>query len=149
MYSTKQMHEIAQAIAIEKGPRLIRSNSEKLAIYGLTKKELLQIFIDNNFSPRRSSWINIIKDWGTDYFYGDLIASNFFLENAWGAYVIFVNLSKDELITLRMFAENNDARAIGKAEDYDEGTYDLSKIVDITNEAKTTKQEFFSGVEQV
>ena len=34
------MHKLAVARAVENGPRLINSNGMKLAIYGLTKKEL-------------------------------------------------------------------------------------------------------------
>lgn len=149
MYGMADMHYIAQAIAIEKGPRLVYSQGQKLAIFGLTKQELVNIYTDHGFSPRRKTWLNQIQDWGSDvYSFGDLIASNFFQENSWKAYVVFVNLSKEEIVKLKMYAEENDARAIYReSDDSDMVEYDFSSLIDITKEAKnsTIQTPLFSG----
>lgn len=150
MYGMADMHIIAQAIAVEKGPRLITSQGQKLAIFGLTKKELVNIFKDYGFSPRRKTWLNHIADWGSDlYAYEDLIASNFFQENSWGAYVVFINITKEEATRLKMFAEDNQARPIYRESiDFEEGeTYDLSSFSDITKDANksTTQTPLFTG----
>ena len=130
MYGARDMHKLAVARAVEIGPRLINSNGMKLAIYGLTKKELRKLFVvENGYSDNRSAWLKVIESWGDEDLWGELVAKEFFMDGNWGVYVAFIaTLSSDDILSLKLFAEKHSARAVYLETKEILPVYDLSRF---------------------
>lgn len=104
--TTMQMYRIAQAVAIENGPRVIGVDGVRTAVYGLSRSELKKIFSDNLYQVRRKTWLQNIEDWrdrGAIVPKG--IADRIKLEEPF--WVIFTEILPPDMLTLMSFAEDN------------------------------------------
>jgi len=106
MYNARDMYYMASAMALKKGPIIVPVNGKMTAVYALNRKEIENLFEENHFALRRSTWRNHLEDWDR---YGALVPKEAFKKEIlsnW--YVIFTTIGKDDLTALHMFAEKND-----------------------------------------
>ena len=100
------MFDIAEAAAIEQGPRILMIEGKQTAVYALSRNELKAIFAEHLYQTRRKTWLQNIEDWRM---YGAIvpkgIADRIKLEEPF--HVIFTRLLKPDMITLQMYAEDN------------------------------------------
>lgn len=111
VFSTKQMHTIAVAAAIEKGPCTLGIDGEQYAAYALTKKELYQLFVGHGYSADRTRWLSTIEAWGNPNLWNELVPNTLRDPNNWSCCVLFRNLDDDTLKGLQIYAENVGAKA--------------------------------------
>ena len=106
VYSVKQMYDVALADVIKKGPRIVHIDDKDMAAYALGRKELLQLFVEKDYQPKRSTWLTCIEQW-RDLF--DVIVPKGISTNKTeqSFIVIFSNVGEQNLLYLRMFAEDN------------------------------------------
>ena len=105
VFTTKQMFDIAEAAAIEQGPRILTIEGKQTAVYALSRNELKMIFAEHLYQTRRKTWLQNIEDWRM---YGAIvpkgIADRAKLEEPF--HVIFTRLLKPDMVTLQMYAED-------------------------------------------
>lgn len=110
----KKMYDIAYAKAVEKGPRIVTlKDGKKVSVYCLSKTELRsEVFGVNDFNIRGQTWLEWINTWKEEH--GDRAPSKAVILSPGSAdwTYIFMGVDKDDLIDLRMFAEDNGAPSL-------------------------------------
>lgn len=114
VYSTRQMHDIALARALENGPKILHIGDDDVAAYALSKKELYKLFVDHGYSADRTRWISTIQKWGDERLWNDVVAKEMADKNNWSCHVVFREVDKDNLLKLLMFAEDRGIPAYPK-----------------------------------
>lgn len=116
VYTTKQMYDIAEAIAIENGPIIIGIEGIQTAAYALPRSELKKIFGNNGYQTRRRTWLENIEDWRD---YNAIVPKGISEKGALPTpfFVVFTLLAPRDLLTLRMFAEDENVPYFPRPED--------------------------------
>lgn len=110
----ESMYWIAYAKAVEHGPRVLTLNDgRKASVYCLSRSELkTEVFAPNQFNTNGKTWLDYINSWKENK--GDRAPSKAVImsptSSDW-AYV-FLDVDKDDLVDLKMFAENNNAPSL-------------------------------------
>ena len=106
------MYGIAYAKALEIGPRVVTlRDGRKVSVYCLNRDELKDIFDINQFNIDGVVWLKWIYRWSVQK--GDRAPSKAVILSPGSEWVyIFMNIDKDDLIDLKIFAENNNAPSL-------------------------------------
>ena len=99
------MYLLAEALAAKKGPRVLQSGEKKIVAYYLTRDELAELFMENHYNLRRSTWRNCIQDWIWWNAYVPVEVKNP-EKTRWS--VLFGLLDKEQFGKLLKLAEDND-----------------------------------------
>lgn len=106
MNTEYDMYKLAIAKAIKAGPRTAIIDGVQLSGYMLEKQEVIDLFKENHYAIRRSTWKDHVKGW-TDY---DVKVPKKSVDNdsvpTW--WIVFGWIDKANHKKLRMFAEDND-----------------------------------------
>ena len=105
VYSTKQMYDIALAIALDNGPRTIRIGGKETAAYCLSKNELKRIFVEHGYNPRRHAWVNSILDW--TWLCNVLVPKEIKDDTVQNCWIAFSYVGDTKLLYLKTYAEDN------------------------------------------
>ena len=107
MYTSKDMYHIASAMAVKQGPTVLNVGGRMTAAYALSRQQIEDLYEDNHYSLMRSTWRRSVNNWER---YGALVPKEVMKPEHTGTWsVIFTAITKDDLLALRMFAENQDS----------------------------------------
>lgn len=106
----KDMHTLAQRMAVNIGPRVMNVRGEFKTVFGLSKAEARKLFNDSGYNVTTGSrWRSVISDWADPELFGDVVTADrttLLNKNEVGNWcVVFMNLNKDEVLDLQFKAE--------------------------------------------
>lgn len=101
------MHSEAERLAVSIGPRISNVNGRSEAAYFLTKDELRKLFSMNGFNTNGVPWLKMIITFKEVW--EEVAPSPTRIldkdDNGWRMY--FVHINPSDLLTLKMFGEDN------------------------------------------